>query len=164
VPLVVFGCIAAPNRVAAQVAACEAAVASAIAAFADPLCRFVPIDGDSGGKWITGLGSEIRFTAPLTGATGATLATPWPAGTSATSYTIVFSDGSTRLASLTQNAVAVTWTGAVTAAPTAMVRQTEGNARFTIGPDWVHPSAYGAAYIGERYARGALGALESMLR
>jgi hypothetical protein len=163
VPLVVFGCIAAPNRVAAQVAACEAAVAGAVAAFADPLCRFVPIDGDPGGKWITGLGSEIRFTAPPTGATGATLAAPWPAGTSATSYTIVFSDGSTRLASLTQNGTAVTWTGAVTAAASAMVRQTEGNARFTICADWVHPSAYGAAYIGERYARGALAAIESML-
>jgi hypothetical protein len=164
VPIVVFGCIAAPNRVAAQVAACEAAVANAVAAFVDPLCRFVPIESDPGGKWITGLGSEIRFTAPLTGATAATLVTPWPAGTSATSYTLVFSDGSTRLASLTQNAAAVSWTGAVTAAANAMVRQTEGNARFTICPDWVHPSAYGAAYIGERYARGAVAALESMLR
>jgi hypothetical protein len=163
VPIVVFGCIAAPQRAAAHVSACEAAVAGAVAAFADPLCRFVPVDADPDGKWITGLGSEIRFTAPLAGATGATLATPWPAGTSATGYTIVFSDSSTRLASLTQNATAVTWTGAVTANATAMVRQTEGNARFTIAADWVHPSAYGAAYIGERYARGALAALESML-
>lgn len=163
VPIVVFGCIAAPNRAGAHVAACEAAVAEAVAMFADPLCRFVPIDSDRGGKWITGLGSELRFTAPLANATTATLATPWPAGTSATTYTIVFSDGSTRLASLTQNGTAVSWTGAVTASAIAMVRQTEGNARFTIGPDWIHPSGYGAAYIGERYARGALAALESML-
>lgn len=163
VPIVVFGCIAAPNRVAAQVTACEAAMAGAVGAFGDPLCRFVPIDGDPGGKWITGLGSEIRFTAPLVGANGGTLTAGWPAGTSATSYTIVFSDGSTRLASLVQNGTAVTWSGAVTAGAVAMVRQIEGNARFTIGADWVHPTAYGAAYIGERYARGALAALESML-
>lgn len=163
VPIVVFGCVAAPNRIAAQVTACEAAVAGAVAAFADPLCRFVPVDGDPGGKWISGLGSEIRFTAPLANATGATLATAWPAGTSATNYTIVFADGSTRVASLTQNGTAVTWTGAVTASATAMVRQVEGNARFTMGADWVHPSGYGAAYLGERYARAALAALESML-
>ena len=163
VPIVVFGCVAAPNRIAPQVTACEAAVAAAVSAFGDPLCRFVPIDADPGGKWITGLGAEIRFTAPLVGATGATLSTPWPAGTSATSYTVVFSDGSTRLASLTQNGTAVSWTGAVTANAVAMVRQTEGNARFTMASDWVHPSNYGAAYLGERYARSALAALESML-
>jgi GDSL-like Lipase/Acylhydrolase family len=163
VPIVVFGCIAAPGRVAAHVAACEAAVAGAVAALADPLCRFVPVDSDPDGKWITGSGAEIRFTAPLVDAVGATLAASWPAGTSATSYTIVFSDGSTRVASLTQGSATVTWTGAVTATATAMVRQTEGNARFTICPDWIHPGAYGAAYIGERYARGALAALEGML-
>jgi hypothetical protein len=44
-----------------------------------------------------------------------------------------------------------------------MVRQTEGNARFTMSADWIHPSNYGAAYLGERYARGALAALEAML-
>lgn len=164
VPIVVFGCIAAPNRTSAQIAASEAAVAAAVAAFADPLCRFVPIDGDPGGRWITGLGSELRFTGALSAATGATLVAPWPAGSSASTYTILFSDGSTRLATLTQNANTVSWTGAVTAGATAMVRQTEGNARFTINADWVHPSTYGAAYIGERYARGALAALEAMLR
>ncbi len=163
VPIVVFGCVAAPNRMAAQVTACEAAVAAAVTAFADPLCRFVPVDGDPSGKWISGLGSEIRFTAPLANATAATLATPWPAGTSATNYTVVFADGSTRVASLTQNGTAATWSGAVTAGATAMVRQVEGNARFTMGADWVHPSNYGAAYLGERYARAALAALESML-
>jgi hypothetical protein len=124
----------------------------------------VPIDGDPGGKWISGLGSELRFTAPLAGATSATLAAPWPAGTSAANYTILFSDGSTRLASLTQNATTVSWTGAVTASAVAMVRQTEGNARFTMNADWIHPSTYGAAYLGERYARGALAALEGMLQ
>lgn len=163
-PIVVFGCVAAPNRSAASITAAEAAVAAAVAAFADPLCRFVPIDGDPGGKWISGLGSELRFTTALTAATSATLAAPWPAGTSASTYTILFSDGSTRLASLTQNGTAVSWSGAVTASAVAMVRQTEGNARFTMNADWIHPSTYGAAYLGERYARGALAALESMLQ
>jgi len=163
VPIVVFGCVAAPNRIAAQVSSAESAVATAVGAFADPLCRFVPIDGDAKGKWVTGLGSELRFTAALSSATSATLASAWPAGTSASAYTILFSDGSTRVATLTQNSTAVSWTGAVTASATAMVRQTEGNARFTMGADWVHPSNYGAAYLGERYARGALAALESML-
>lgn len=163
VPIVVFGCIAAPNRPSGQIAVAEAGVAAAVAAFADPLCRFVPIDGDSAGKWVTGLGSEIRFTAPLVSATSATLASPWPAGSSATNYTLLFSDGSTRVATLTQNGTAVSWTGAVTAAARAMVRQSEGNARFTICPDWIHPSNHGAAYLGERYARSALAALEDML-
>jgi len=163
VPIVVFGCIAAPNRTAAQIATAEASVKAAVVAFADPLCRFVSVDGDPGGKWITGLGSELKFTGALSAATSATLAAPWPAGSSASSYTILFSDGSSRLATLTQNATTVSWTGAVTAGASAMVRQTEGNARFTMNPDWIHPSTYGAAYIGERYARGALAALESML-
>lgn len=163
VPIIVFGCIAAPNRTAAAVTVAESAIAAAVSAFADPLCRFVPVDSDPGGKWVSGLGSELRFTAPLTGATSATLATAWPAGSSASSYTILFSDGSTRLATLTQNATSVGWTGAVTAGATAMVRQTEGNARFTMSADWIHPSNYGAAYLGERYARGALAALEAML-
>ena len=164
VPIVVFGCVAAPNRAAAQVTLAETSVAAAVTAFADPLCRFVPIDGDPGGKWVTGLGSELRFTAALASATSATLATAWPAGTSATSYTVLFSDGSTRLATLTQNGTAVSWTIAVTAGATAMVRQSEGNARFVMSGDWIHPSNYGAAYLGERYARAALAALEAMLR
>lgn len=163
VPIVVFGCIAAPNRTAATITTAEAAVSAAVAALGDPLCRFVPVDGDPGGKWVTGLGSELRFTAPLNAATSATLATAWPAGTSAASYTILFSDGSSRVASLTQGSTAVTWSGAVTAGATAMIRQTEGNARFTMSGDWIHPSNYGAAYLGERYARSALAALEAML-
>ncbi len=100
---------------------------------------------------------------PLNASTSATLATAWPAGTSAASYTILFSDGSSRVASLTQGSTAVTWSGAVTAGATAMIRQTEGNARFTMSGDWIHPSNYGAAYLGERYARSALAALEAML-
>ncbi|WP_288486349.1 SGNH/GDSL hydrolase family protein, partial [uncultured Novosphingobium sp.] len=163
VPIVVFGCIAAPNRMAATITTAEAAVSAAVAALGDPLCRFVPVDGDPGGRWVTGLGSELRFTAPLNAATSATLATAWPAGTSAASYTILFSDGSSRVASLTQGSTAVTWSGAVTAWATAMIRQTEGNARFTMSGDWIHPSNYGAAYLGERYARSALAALEAML-
>lgn len=163
VPIIVFGCVAAPNRTTALIAAVEAAVAAAVSAFADPLCRFVPIDGDSGGKWVTGLGSELRFTGALSAATSATLVTPWPAGTSASTYTVLFSDGSTRVVSLTQNATTISWSGAVTAGPIAMVRQTEGNARFTMNADWIHPSNYGAAYLGERYARSALAALEAML-
>jgi len=163
VPIVVFGCVAAPNRAAAQVSATEASVAAAVAAFADPLCRFVPVDSDPGGKWVSGLGSELRFSGALSAATSATLAAPWSAGSSATSYTILFSDGSSRIANLTQNAASVSWSGAVTAGATAMVRQTEGNARFIMNADWIHPSNYGAAYLGERYARGALSALEAML-
>jgi len=163
VPIVVFGCVAAPNKTASQVTAAEAATSAAVTALGDPLCRFVAIDGDAKGKWVSGLGSELRFTTALAGATSATLTTAWPAGTSASNYTILFSDGSTRVASLTQNSTAVSWTGAVTATATAMVRQTEGNARFAMSGDWIHPSGYGAAYLGERYARGALAALEAML-
>lgn len=164
VPIVVFGCIAAPNRSAVQVSLVETSVAAAVAELADPMCRFVPIEGDPVGKWVTGQGSELRFTTALSAATSATLAAPWQAGTSSSSYTIVFSDGSTRVASLTQNGTSVSWTEAVTASAMAMVRQTEGNARFTMNADWIHPSNHGAAYLGERYARGALAALEAMLR
>jgi hypothetical protein len=163
VPIVVFGCVAAPNRTTALVSAAEASVLAAVTAFADPLCRFVPVDGDPSGKWVSGLGSELRFTAALSAATSATLVTPWPAGSSASTYTILFSDGSSRVATLTQNATTASWSGAVTAGATAMVRQTEGNARFIMSADWIHPSNYGAAYLGERYARGALAALEAML-
>ena len=163
VPIVVFGCIAAPGRAPAHIALAEDAVAAAVQAFSDPLCRFVPIDRDPKGKWVTGLGSELRFTGPLSSATGGTLTTTWPMPSSTGTHAILFSDGSTRLASFVQNATAVTWSGAVTAGATAMVRLTEGNARFTMSADWIHPSQHGAAYIGERYARAALATLEAML-
>ena len=49
VPIVVFGCIPAPAGPltgSPSITSTEQAVAAAVAAFADPLCRFVPIAAD----------------------------------------------------------------------------------------------------------------------
>lgn len=166
VPIVVFGCMPAPAGPltgSPSITSSEEAVAAAVAALADPLCRFVPIATDPLGAWVTGAGAQLTFTAPLAGATGGTLTSAWPRTTSSSLYTIVFSDGSTRVASLTNGSTAVTWTGAVTADAAASVFQAEGNARQLFTADWVHPSLYGAGYMAERYARAATAALEDML-
>lgn len=167
VPIVVFGCIPAPAgplNGSPSIMSSEQAVAEAVVAFADPLCRFVPIAADPLGAWVTGAGAQLPFTAPLAGATGGTLASAWPRATSSTLYTIVFSDGSRRLANFTTGSTAVTWSGAVTAGAAASVFQIEGNARQLFTSDWIHPSLYGAGYIAERYARAATAALEDMLQ
>lgn len=167
VPIIVFGCMPAPAGPLTgtpSIASTEAAVAAAVAALADPLCRFVPVAADPLGAWVTGAGAQLLFTGALTGATGGSLAAAWPRTTSASLYTIVFSDGSTRLASFTAGSTAVSWSGAVTASAQAAVFQSEGNARQLFVSDWVHPSLYGAGYIAERYARAASAALEDMLR
>ncbi|QIG79514.1 SGNH/GDSL hydrolase family protein [Stakelama tenebrarum] len=166
VPIVVFGAMPIPKGPVSgtpSISSTEEAVKAAVAEFSDPLCRFVPVTTDAQGEWSTGRGSALNFTAPLSDATNATLESNWSQDTSTTSYTILFSDGSTRLGNFTNGSAAVSWSGPVTADATAMVRQTEGNSRYLFTADWTHLNEYGAGYVGERYARAALSALEDML-
>jgi lysophospholipase L1-like esterase len=60
VPIVVFGCMpmpAGPLSGSPSLVTSETAVMAAVAAFADPLCRFVPVAGDPAGAWTTGTGA-----------------------------------------------------------------------------------------------------------
>jgi hypothetical protein len=161
VPIIVFGCAALPAGTLAQVTATEQAVQAAVMAFADPLTAFVPVTTDALGAWDNGTGSELIFNAPLVGATSGTLATAWTNGT--VSYTILFSDGSTRTASFTQNSTAVTWTGAVTADAKANVYQSVGNSIYQFNQDWTHRNDEGCLNAGSRAADAAYAALETIL-
>ena len=74
----------------------------------------------------TTTGQAITFTAPLAlGATSGTLTPVW-AGTTG-SYTIQFSDGETRLVTLTNGSGAVTWTPGLTHAVLAAANTVSGN-------------------------------------
>jgi hypothetical protein len=94
----------------------EAAISAAVTAMNDPYIVFVPLSGSVATAWIFGTGNvtsprsgALTFTAPLAGATSATLSTNFIGPTA--SYTLLFSDGSTRAATLTNGSVAVSWTG-----------------------------------------------------
>lgn len=62
---------------------------------------------------VVALGAAITFTGALTAATSGTLTPVWAGATG--SYTLSFSDGSVRTATLTNGSGSVSWTGAVTA-------------------------------------------------
>ena len=68
---------------------------------------------------------NITFTAPLSGATIGTLNAPFPEPTG--SWTLVFSDGSVRVATLTNGSTAVSWAGAVTATASAKAQNVAGS-------------------------------------
>lgn len=165
VPIIVFGCLPIPGKTGANLLSSENAVAAAVAdrrAAGDTLIRFVPIASDANGAWVTGIGVQAVFTAALTAATSGTLETAWTNSTA--TYTLVFSDGSTRTATLTQGSTAVSWTGAVTA--TAFVgayNPTLGNSIYTIAQDYTHPSTGGAGSFAQRYADAVLAWLLDML-
>lgn len=95
--------------------------------------------------WQTGNGRAISFTGALSAATSGTLTANW--GGTTGSYTLVFSDGSTRTATLTSGSAAVSWTGAVTATASAGAYNSAGNAAFLIS-DGTHPNAIGGDYLG----------------
>lgn len=95
--------------------------------------------------WQTGNGRAITFTGALSAATSGTLNANW--GGTTGSYTLIFSDGSTRTATLTSGSAAVSWTGAVTATASAGAYNTAGNAAFLIS-DGTHPNAIGGDYLG----------------
>lgn len=63
------------------------------------------------------LGGPLTFTGALVAATSGTLTSNFTGSTG--TYAIIFSDGSVRVATLTNNSTAVSWTGAVTATATA---------------------------------------------
>lgn len=108
--------------------------------WADPNSIFVPISNSAQTKPFTsGDGRVIVFTAALTAATSATLATTW-AGTTGTN-SIRFSDGTVKSVTLTNGSSAVSWTGAVTASAIASAYVTAGTGEKITGPDGTHPYA-----------------------
>lgn len=90
----------------------------------------IPVDGSgTTAPRILGqmTGPVLTFTGTLSGATGGTLTSAWT-GTTGT-YTVNFSDGSSRTATLTNSSTAVTWTGGtVTASATASILLSSTNA------------------------------------
>lgn len=64
--------------------------------------------------------ADWTLTGSLTGATSANFNAPW-LGTTGT-YTVIFSDGSSKSATLTNNSTAFSWTGAVTATSAVKVQ------------------------------------------
>lgn len=100
--------------------------------------------GPNDGPWITGVGRQIVFTAALAAAEAGTLTSNWNLSTG--SYTLTFSDGSTRTATLTNGSAAVTWTGAVTATANASAYSgAPGNAHILI-TDGTHLDAPGTEF------------------
>jgi hypothetical protein len=78
----------------------------------------------------TTTGTAITFTAPLAlGATGGTLTPVWGGATGA--QTIQFSDGETRLVTLTNGSGTVTWTSGLTGAVLAAATVVSGNTTET---------------------------------
>lgn len=69
-------------------------------------------------NWLTWDAAALTFTAALVAATSGTLAAPFAGATGAT-YTVKFSDGTTKTVTLTNGSAAVSWTGAVTATANA---------------------------------------------
>ncbi|WP_336958731.1 hypothetical protein [Sphingobium aquiterrae] len=84
-------------------------------------CKGCSVNGTSS----RGYGTPITFTAALVAATAGTLTANWSGATA--TYTLRFSDGSSRPGTLTNGSAAVTWTGgAVTATAAATAYQAAG--------------------------------------
>lgn len=147
VPIIVFGPNAGTANLAAAHLAAEAAIEAAVAAQGDLRMVFVPTCRASTTTTpeMAGDGRTIYFTAALDAATSGTLAQNWIGTT--LSRTILFSDGSTRTALLTNGSASVSWTGAVTATATAYAYTAAGASMVAIGPGGAHPTPPGALYI-----------------
>jgi lysophospholipase L1-like esterase len=108
----------------------------------------------SGPSYITGIGSQIKFTGSLSSANSGTLTATWqgPTGT----YTITFSTGARRSGTFTNGSTSVTWTGAaITATALASACSiSQGNAGRIIGNDQVHPTRDGHVQIAQWIAAG----------
>lgn len=101
--------------------------------------------------WQTGDGRAIAFTAALTAATSGTLTSAWNGTTG--SYVLIFSDFSTRTATLTNGSTSVSWTGAVTATAAAGAYSAAPGNSVAYISDGVHANppgneAYGALLAG----------------
>lgn len=108
--------------------------------------------------WQTGDGRSVTFTAPLVAATSGTLTSGW--GGSTGSYTMIFSDFSTRSVALTNGSTAVSWTGAVTASANAGAYSSAPGNSVAYISDGTHANkagneAYGAM-LAEAFRQGIL--------
>jgi hypothetical protein len=162
VPIIMVGNNSTPFlRGDADNLAAENACIAGMNSLNDPLMAFIPNRTEPNGAWTTGTGGEIAFNAALSGATSGTLATPWLRNSG--TYTVLFSDGSTRSISFTQNSAAVSWTGAVTATQDARFYSgTPGSSIYLLTSDMSHPSRNGAAEYAKRILAGTQVAIRSM--
>tara|TARA_R110000868_G_scaffold100109_1_gene275257 strand:+ start:7449 stop:9059 length:1611 start_codon:yes stop_codon:yes gene_type:complete len=136
----------------------ESALAAKYLAWGDKNSFYIPVspvpagnNSDGRTSWFSGNAAQLIFSGALSGATNGTLARSFQ-GTTA-SYTIVFSDGSTRSATLTSGSTAVSWSGAVTATATAAAYFTaRGTSEYAVSDDRVHPSDAGHSLIARRAA------------
>lgn len=114
----------------------------------------VTISGQ-GSPWQTGDGMAVNFTGALTAATSGTLTAAWPRNSG--SYTISFSDGTTKSVTMTQNNASVSWTGAVTATASACIyKSTPGNSCVYLSNDGTHPtSGVGSVFLAKMLAHRA---------
>lgn len=107
--------------------------------------------GTAGGlPWQTGTGRAITFTGALSAATSAVLTSAWAGATG--SNTILFSDGTTKTATLTNGSTAVSWSGAVTATANAAAYSVAGNAAVYVSADGTHLNPAGVDYLAARLA------------
>lgn len=136
----------------------ETALASSFATWADGNSLFVPV-ATATPPWFVGDGSLLpAFTGALVAATSATLSSVFVGSTG--TYNIVFSDGTVKSATLTNNSTAVSWSGAVTASAQASAYITiRGNSEVMVSPDRTHPIDLGH----QTYARLAASAVRAWL-
>lgn len=148
----------------------EAAVLAGVTAFNDPLTAWVAINGAAGQTPLSGSGwvgnaysGPLTFTGALVAAESATLNATF-AGPTASTYSIIFSDGTTKNGlTLTNGSTAVSWIGAVTASASAAYSNAlAGNADYIMN-DNTHLNTTGCAYEGKWQAAQAISALRALL-
>lgn len=144
-PIIVIGCPAnngGPNEASAT---CDFAIAAAVNAVNSPLVVY--LQDASRGQYAleTGVGNTtfpttgaLTMTAAPSAATSATLTAGFPGPTGL--YTITFASAGTKPVTLTNGSTAVTWSGAITDASTALLY----NGLATAVKPWLAALAVGA--------------------
>jgi len=102
--------------------------------------------------WQTGDGRVLTFTAALSAATSGTLASAWSGTTG--SYTLIFSDFTTKTATLTNGSTAVSWTGAVTATANAGAYSSAPGNSVAYITDGTHANSAGNEAYGAMISEG----------
>ena len=105
--------------------------------------------------WIVGDGRSIDITSDLVDATSATMKSNWTAETK--TGTLLFSDGTTKSVTFTNNSANISWTGGVTADGTVGMYMTVlGSSSVITSIDGTHPSKLGVSILCAKIAESIL--------
>lgn len=137
------------------------------------LAHGVYIDNTAGMSWYGGYLEANHGNATLTfsgafagGETSGTLAATWNSATSATQYSVTFSNGDVRTVTLTNAATTATWSGALSAAATAAATITTVDMHVTsnAGGVWWQPDRIAIVIDGADNANWQVGGMMFMGR